>query len=84
MNTYSQFRQSLTETKCPTWLKASVVVFITRMARLQKEIHQTEDVARKLDLIAEQNKILSYLSGLSIGVDAEDTGLMNRKKGRKD
>jgi hypothetical protein len=81
MKTYRQF---MTEAQYPNWLRAGVAVLVIKMRNLTQQIENETDPAKQNALIAQQNRLLSYISGLGIGVSTEDSALMMRmRKGIK-
>jgi len=81
MKTYKQF---MTEAQYPNWLRAGVAVLVIKMRNLTQQIENETDPAKQNALIAQQNRLLSYISGLGIGVSTEDSALMMRmRKGIK-
>jgi len=81
MKTYKQF---MTEAQYPNWLRAGVAVLVIKMRNLTQQIENETDPTKQNALIAQQNRLLSYISGLAIGVSTEDSALMMRmRKGIK-
>ena len=79
----SPFRSSqIDEGRFPTWVKVITFGLISKIQSLQNKIDQSDDLSSQIKLLSKQNTNLSYLIGLSIGVDSDDSKLMNRIKGR--
>ena len=57
--------------------------YLPCMIRMMKQIEKEEDPIKQNKLIAQQNKLLSYISGLGIGVGTEDKVLLQRLKSFK-
>lgn len=72
--------QQLTEGKYPLWVKITVGGLVLRMRNLSNRIRSETDPKKQNDLISQQNSILSYIGGLSIGVTSKDPQLLNRMK----
>lgn len=53
----------------PTWVKATAVLMASKVRADATAVSQAQDVERKLDLIADQNKQLAYMIAISLGVD---------------
>lgn len=70
----------LTEGKYPLWVKITVGGLVMRMRTLSNRIRSETDPKKQNDLISQQNSILSYISGLGIGVTTKDPQLLNRMK----
>jgi len=77
MKTYKQF---MTEAQYPNWLRAGVAVLVIKMRNLTQQIENETDPTKQNALIAQQNRLLSYISGLGIGVSTEDSALMMRMR----
>ena len=75
------FRHYLAERQWyPTWVRATVVTLILRVRDLTKMIENSDDQVTKQSLLAQQNKLLAYISGLGIAIDTKDDRLLNRLK----
>ena len=70
----------LNEGKYPNWLRAGVAVMVMKMRKLTIEIENETDPVKQNSLIAQQNRLLSYISGLGIGVGSEDKALQQRMR----
>ena len=53
------------------------------MRNLSSRIESEKDPVIQNKLISQQNKLLSYITGLGIGVGTDDTILLNRLKASK-
>lgn len=71
MKRYKQFVAEVTNSSSayPTWVKATAVLMASKVRTDATAVSQTQDVERKLDLIANQNKQLAYMLALALGVD---------------
>lgn len=74
---YSQ----ITEGKYPMWLRITVGSLVVRIRNLSTQIQNEKDPQRQNQLISQQNSLLSYISGLGIGVGSTDNVLLKRLKG---
>ena len=74
------FRSFINEGKYPVWVKLSVGSLILKMKNLTAQIQSEPDPIKQNQLIARQNDLLSYMSGLSIAVGTTDRVLMKRLK----
>jgi len=78
------FKQFIAEGQYPNWLRAGVAMLVMKVRNLTQQIENETDPAKQNALIAQQNRLLSYISGLGIGVGSEDKTLMMRmRKGLK-
>ena len=74
------FRSFIHEGKYPVWVKLSVGSLILKMRNLTAQIQSEPDPVKHNQLIARQNDLLSYMSGLSIAVGTTDRILIKRLK----
>jgi hypothetical protein len=77
-----RFKQFITikEGKYPLWVRFVVGGMVLKIRNLSQKISSETDPKKKLDLISQQNNILSYISGLGIGVSSNDNQLLTRMK----
>lgn len=77
-----RFKQFITikEGKYPLWVRFVVGGMVLKIRNLSQKISSETDPKKKLDLISQQNNILSYISGLGIGVSSNDNQLLSRMK----
>ena len=77
-----RFKQFITikEGRYPMWVKFVVGGLVLKMRGLSQQIQNETDPKKQNDLIAQQNNINSYISGLGIGVSSNDNQLLNRMK----
>ena len=74
------FRSFIHEGKYPVWVKLSVGSLILKMKNLSAQIQSEPDPIKQNQLIARQNDLLSYMSGLSIAVGTTDRVLIKKLK----
>ena len=74
------FRSFINEGKYPVWVKLSVGSLILKMKNLTAQIRSEPDPVKQNQLIARQNDLLSYMSGLSIAVGTTDRVLIKKLK----
>lgn len=72
------FKTYITEGKYPIRMRITVASLIMKIRNLSSQIEQEEDPTIQNVLIAKQNKLLSYISGLGIGIGTKDTATLNR------
>ena len=70
----------LNEGKYPLWVRFTVGGLVLKVRGLSQKIQTETDPKKQNDLISQQNSILSYISGLGIGVTSKDPQLLNRMK----
>lgn len=78
-----RFKQFISEGKYPMWVRLTVGTLVLRINNLTKQIETEEDPIKQNKLISQQNKLLSYISGLGIGIGTEDKVLLQRLKSFK-
>ena len=74
------FRSFIHEDKYPVWVKLSVGSLILKMKNLTAQIQSEPDPIKQNQLIARQNDLLSYMSGLGIAVGTTDRVLIKKLK----
>ena len=75
-----RFKTYIEEGKHPVWVRVTVGTLVLRIRRLSILIQKENDPIEQNKLIAQQNKLLSYISGLGIGVSSSDTVLLKKFK----
>jgi hypothetical protein len=77
------FRQytQIVEGKYPMWLRVTVGGLVMRIKNLSNQIQNEKDPNKQNKLISQQNTLISYISGLGIGVGSTDNVLLKRIKG---
>lgn len=70
----------LKEGKYPLWVRFTVGGLVLRVKGLSQKIQTETDPKKQNDLISQQNTLLSYISGLGVGVNSTDRVLLNRLK----
>ena len=78
-----RFRQfsELKEGKYPLWLRFTVGGLVVKIRNLSTQIQNEKDPQKQNNLISQQNSLISYISGLGIGVGSTDSVLLKRLKG---
>ena len=77
------FRTFITEGKYPMWVRITVGALVLRIRSPSARIENETDPVKQNKLIAQQNKLLSYMNGLGVGVGSSDTVLLKRLKSMK-
>jgi len=78
-----RFKQFISEGKYPMWVRLTVGTLVLKINNLTKQIEKEEDQIKQNKLISQQNRLLSYILGLGIGVGTEDKVLLQRLKSFK-
>ena len=77
------FKTYIKEAKHPTWVRLTVAALVIKMRNLSSRIESEKDPVIQNKLISQQNKLLSYITGLGIGVGTSDNVLLKRMKSYK-
>lgn len=75
-----RFKTYIEEGKYPVWVRVTVGTLVLRIRRLSILIQKENDPIEQNKLIAQQCKLISYISGLGIGVSTSDTVLLKKVK----
>ena len=78
-----RFKTFITEGKYPLWVRVTVGSLVLRIKRLSVQIQNEDDPIKQNNLIAQQNKLISYITGLGIGVSSSDAVLLKKLKSIK-
>jgi len=83
MKRFKNFLQEthLSEGKYPMWLRVTVGGLVIKIRNLSNQIQNEKDPQKQNKLISQQNNLISYISGLGIGVGSTDNVLLNKIKG---
>ena len=74
------FKQFVNEGKYPIWVRVTVGSLVLKVRNLSNKIQNEDDPIEQNKLISQQNNLISYISGLGIGVRSSDTVLLKRLK----
>ncbi|MDB4221298.1 hypothetical protein N9809_04430 [Amylibacter sp.] len=77
------FKTYIKEAKHPTWVRLTVAALVIKMRNLSSRIESEKDPVIQNKLISQQNNLLSYITGLGIGVGTSDKLLLKRMKSYK-
>jgi hypothetical protein len=77
---FRQFNEYIIEGKYPNWVRVTTGLLVLKIRNLSIRIQREKDPKLQNDLIAQQNKLLSYIDGLSIGVGTDDAALLSKIK----
>ena len=75
------FRSFIHEGKYPVWVRTVVAGLVVKVTKLDQAIGATDDPVKQNVLISRQNKLLSDMNGLSIGVGSTDQVLLKKMRG---
>lgn len=73
-----RFKQFISEGKYPMWVRITVGGLVLKMRNLNQQIESEKDPQKQNQLISQQNTLLSYISGLGVGVGSTDSVLLKR------
>lgn len=74
------FKNFIAEAKYPMWVKVTTAGLVLKIRSLSRRISAEQDPQRQNLMIAQQAKLVSYMSGLGIAVSTEDPKLIGRMK----
>lgn len=78
-----RFRSFISEGKYPIWVRVTIASLVLRIRKLSIAIEREDDPKKQNQLIAQQNKLISYINGLGIGISSQDQVLLKRLKNVK-
>ena len=78
-----RFKRYIAEGKYPIWVRVTVGSLVLKIKRLSVQIQNEDDPIKQNNLIAQQNKLISYIIGLGIGVSSSDAVLLKKLKSIK-
>ena len=78
-----RFKRYIAEGKYPIWVRVTVGSLVLKIKRLSVQIQNEDDPIKQNNLIAQQNKLISYITGLGIGVSSSDAVLLKKLKSIK-
>lgn len=71
------FKTYIREGMHPVWMRITVASLVMKIRNLTSQIEKEEDLIKQNALIAKQNKLLSYITGLGIGIGTKDAVTLN-------
>ena len=77
---FKQFTE-VNEGRYPMWLRFTVGGLVIRIRNLSSQIQNEKDPQIQNKLISQQNSLISYITGLGIGVGSTDNVLLKKLKG---
>ena len=78
-----RFKRYIAEGRYPIWVRVTVGSLVLKIKRLSVQIRNEDDPIKQNNLIAQQNKLISYITGLGIGVSSSDAVLLKKLKSIK-
>ena len=78
-----RFKTYIEEGKYPVWVRVTVGTLVLKIRNLSSQIENETDPVKQNALLAQQNKLISYINGLDIGTGSSDTVLLKRMKSMK-
>ena len=70
----------LNEGKYPLWVRLVVGGLVLKIKNLESQIQSETDIKKQNKLLSKQNSLISYISGLGVGVSSTDPILLKRLK----
>jgi len=78
-----RFKSYIAEGKYPIWVRVTVDALVLRIKNLSNRIENETDPVIQNALLAQQNKLISYINGLGVGAGSSDTVLLKRLRSIK-
>ena len=78
-----RFKRYIAEGRYAIWVRVTVGSLVLRIKNLSRQIENETDPVKQNALLAQQNKLISYINGLGVGVGSSDTVLLKRLKSIK-
>ena len=75
-----RFKTFVAEGKYPTWVRVTVGALVLRIRNLSFKVQREKDPVKQNELISQQNKLISYITGLGIGEGKDDVALLKKLK----
>lgn len=74
------FKEFINEGKrsYPGWVRMTVFAIVVKIRSLQKKIENETDPLLQNKMISQQNSLISYINGLSVGVGTNDNQLITK------
>jgi hypothetical protein len=66
----------------PSWVKGTTILLTAQVRSLSQKIESETDLGKKINLLARQNNLISYMLTLGISVNTKDPSLMAAAKKR--
>ena len=64
----------------PGWVRVTVFGIVVKIRSLQKQIESESDPTKQNKLLSQQNTLISYITGLGIGVGTNDKQLITKMR----
>ena len=78
-----RFKRYIAEGRYPIWVRVTVGSLVLKIKDLSRQIENEPDPVKQNALLAQQNKLSSYINGLGVGIGSSDTVLLKRLKSMK-
>jgi hypothetical protein len=75
-----KFKTFISEGNYPVWVRLTVSGLVLKVRNLSKSIENEQDPVKQNEMIAQQNKLISYINGLGIAIGTSDKTLLRRIK----
>ena len=72
------FKTYLAESKLGNVSRAGTVALVVQVRSLTKQVQNADAIEKKLELVAQQNQILSYMIALNLAYSIKDGSLARR------
>ena len=79
MLSFAEYTQ-LSEGTYPAWVKVTVGAMVLKVRNLSARIERENDPVKQNRLLAQQNKLLAYVSGLGVAVSSKSKNWVQKRK----
>ena len=79
MLSFAEYTQ-LNEGTYPAWVKVTVGAMVLKVRNLSARIERENDPVKQNRLLAQQNKLLAYVSGLGVAVSSKSKNWVQKRK----
>jgi len=73
-----RFKEFISEGQYPKWVRVTVGSLVLKIRKLSIQFEKEKDPIEQNNLLSQQNKLLSYINGLGIGVRTDDKVLLQK------
>ena len=79
MLSFAEYTQ-LNEGTYPAWVKVTVGAMVLKVRNLSARIERENDPVKQNRLLAQQNKLLAYVSGLGVAVSSKSKNWVQKRE----
>jgi len=72
------FKSFIAEGKQPPWIRTVVPLLVLKVRKISKQIDKSTDPVEQNRLLSDQLRLQTYIVAIGVGVNLNDSGLINR------